>query len=198
MKTQFIKVAQYGTQIPVDQKYQFYCMSSTQQDDPDVDVPISYQSTYKQNSYELIYSSPMRRALSSAKYLGKRVIVLEQLAEIRFDLKKLVTQEEYLEYGSRLVRERFVEAFIHDDLLESRNQVITRVNKLTRYLYKVGENEVVCVSHSFIMKVVEARLKGLNLLRFPELIARFLNFNQRTYEFGGGFIINVQSTRGEL
>ncbi len=198
MNIRFIKIAKYGSGVPVCSKYQFYCQSTMRLIDPDIDLPISYQYTHRRESFGLVYASPMKRSMSSAKYLGERVIALDQLAEIIFDLGSLLTSDEYLIYGSKLVRERFANAFIRDELIESRKQIISRAHYLIKYLSKKNEDEAVCVSHSFFMKVVEAEYRGSDLLRHPELIEQFIVPNDKTYQFGDGFIINVQSMRGDL
>ncbi len=198
MKIRFIKVAKYGTKISVDQKYQYYCRSSTQQADPDVELPISYVSQYHLGQYQSIYSSPLRRAISSAKYLSSDVVVKGELREVRFDLAKLVTPGEYIKYGSSLVRDRFVQAFIQDKLMEPRKEIIDRVKILMAYLRQSKSIDTICVSHSFLMKIIEAYIARVDLLHDPTRLAEFITPMTKTYPYGGGFIIRVQSTRGVI
>lgn len=198
MRIKIVKIASYGSNILKLNKYDFYTRSSRQEIDPGVDTPISYELQYKKHSYKKAYCSELERAIASARYLSKKVVGIKELNEIKFDLKKLLSREEYMKYGSKLVRERFVNAFIEDNLLEPRKSVMTRVDKLIDRFSKSIDDEFVCVSHSFFMKVLEASIDGCDLSRSPELIRGYIDVDQKTYKFGEGFIINVQSTRGEI
>lgn len=192
MKISFIKIAQYGSAVPITRKYTFYAQATKQVSDPDIDLPISYHPRYQRGQYMTVFSSPLRRGLSSASYLAQHVVALDQLREVRFDLTQLVTKQEYMLYGSNLVRGRFVKAFIADTLLEKRQMIIGRVRKLLLYLYSLHTNEIVCVSHSFFMKIIEAHTKGCDLLQYPEKIADFIQPNTKTYPFGEGFVYTLQ------
>jgi len=52
------------------------------------------------------------------------------LREVKFDLKQLLTYEEFEHEGSNLVRERFIQAFEKDELDEPLHSIKERMEKV--------------------------------------------------------------------
>ena len=184
MKVRLIKIARYGSEIGLSDKYNYYCKSTSGQVDPDVDYPISYRDKYTEGEHSVIASSPLLRAQSSAGYLSKKIIVIDELREVKFELSKLVTKREYMRFGSDIVRERFVQAFIEDKLGEKRKNIMRRIETLKK---RLQGNDVVAVSHSFVMKIAQAHHEGCDLVKCPEQLLNYINPDQRTFSYGEGF-----------
>lgn len=192
MKIMLVKTPRYGSKIKPSDKYDFYCQSTAGLIDPGLDIPIYADSQLVVGKKpSVIYSSPLKRAVQYAKQLGEVVIITEDLKEVGFELSTMVSRSEYEELGSKIVRQRFLERFMENKLGEPRTQIIERANRLIYLMRQRGEENVLCVSHSFMMKIMEARLDGYDLNIRPQGLAKYLLPSQRTYPFGGGFIREI-------
>lgn len=149
---------------------------------------------------DFIFHSPSLRTRQTAEairqILSSNATLVETpfLSEVYFSLKDLVSQKEYEEQGSNLVRKRFIESFMaNDKKIESRELLLARINNLFGLLksQKYQGKKIVCVSHSFFMKVFEVYLKELTLFENPTLLSKHFDWQKRTFEFCQGFYINV-------
>jgi len=149
---------------------------------------------------DFILHSPSLRAAQTAQIiketLGPKAVLLETpyLSEVKFSLKDLVLQKEYEEQGSNLVRKRFIESFMaNDKKIESRELLLSRINGLFDLLksHEYQEKRIVCISHSFFMKILQIFLKEPTLFENPTLLSKYFDWQKRTFEFCQGFYINV-------
>lgn len=90
-------------------------------------------------------------------------MVLDQLDEVRFNLRDLVSEEEFEKYGSQIVRQRFLEFFITDNLDESREELKQRVVEIFAYLFE-----------------------------FPNKLSCVLSVDKKTFPFGEGFDFTLE------
>jgi len=138
-----------------------------------------------------VYFSSLRRAYETALNISriKRVgfLPLKELNEIKFDLRKLVEKREYDKYGSNLVRERFIEAFIEDKLMEKRISIRRRIENILVRVGRLPDGNYVLISHSFFMKVLEIFLKDGSLFSNPKILRRYFNPTRKTFDYGKGF-----------
>jgi broad specificity phosphatase PhoE len=192
MRVEAIKIGKYDPTIEGRvSKYEGYCLSTEEKHDP----PLTYDA-YKDFVDRSPYSGPilsstLRRGMQTADILpkipGTTVIPLAALREIPFSLLEMVTREEFedREGGSRLVRIRFVEKFVENKLLQSRAQIEDNLEQLLSTLSKVEGENVVIISHSFFLKVLEAYVTGFDIFKNPEVLAQFISPNTKTFPFGG-------------
>ncbi len=142
-----------------------------------------------------IYSSVLRRGEESGEVYADRFrvpfITTPLLNEIRFDLHNLVTENEFEEFGSSLVRERFIMMFEENGLLERRDEIQYRIERLMMLLKNNPEGKYLLVSHSFFMKLLETYLHEPDLFEHPELLKRTFDNKMKTYEFGEGFTFMI-------
>jgi len=114
-----------------------------------------------QKSTQIALCSTSLRAIQTAKSSGEvKLRNTELLNEITFDLTKLLSKKEYGLFGSTLVRDRFIEAFISDSLIESRDDIKFRITELITLIKELDQEVVNCYSHSFFMKVTEAYISS--------------------------------------
>lgn len=114
------------------------------------------------------------------------------LNEVKFSLKTLLSKEEYKYEGSNFVRKRFIEAFINDTLLEKRAQILERINGLFELLKtQPTERKIVCVSHSFFMKILQSYTEDNSLFNNPKLLRRYFDSAKRTFECCEAFEFRV-------
>lgn len=150
-------------------KYASICLLTIYKNDPVIDEAAMFRYfsrlQKKQRLFkkiDLVVVSNLRRARKTAEFIVENGLInnnvkikkLGCLNEIKFSIKKICSQSEYNRYGSVIVRERFVEAFIKNELTESRKQIEKRCKKLDRLLS--GEKKpqnILCVSHTFFLKI---------------------------------------------
>jgi len=135
-----------------------------------------------------VLHSPLLRAKETAQTSGaENLEQVKDLAEVRFELSKLLSREEYLQYGSNLVRERFLNAFEADLLAESRDELHDRVKRVVRLFKSKPDGVYAAVSHSFFMKILQGFFVSGDMFEKPLLLRRYLNPAEKTYNFGEGF-----------
>jgi hypothetical protein len=132
-----------------------------------------------------IFTSPLRRATECiAVEQGKTIHPLHLLSEIPFELSDLCTEQEWNEYGSVIVRRRFKEKFIQDELGLSRQIMFGQIEDLIS-LDKALSGSVAYISHSFRMKLIEAYIRSHGkIVEQPTLIHEYIFDDQDTYAFG--------------
>lgn len=174
--------------------FEGFCRSSLQISNPPIlsnfTMPISALK-----NVDAVFTSPLLRARQSAHYFAKSSkkspVILHELCEVKFDLKALITEKEFGEFGDDLVRERFLRSFINDSLLESRNSIEQRIHKLLDFLQKQPHDAVLLVSHSFFMKILACFLKEPTLFQKPEVLQKHFPTDKKTYQFGEGFLFSL-------
>lgn len=194
-----LKTAEYNPIYDGPSKYESLDLITTFQFSPGITHPkkvISILNLDKLEGVQIIVHSSLRRARETAKAISSimknnsEILESNALDEVRFSLKNLVSAEEYEKNGSNLVRQRFIEAFIEDALLEKRGQIFGRIltlGRLLRGLNAPDGKKILCVSHSFFMKILAVFLKEPKFFDSPVLLRKYFNPKKRTFEFCQGF-----------
>lgn len=195
MRIEVRKIGRYDpTQGGKYDKYEGYCLSTDESVDLPLDNPVATKEldlVIPQLSGDLIISSRRLRALQTSEYLADRLnipySVTNTLHEIPFDLGRMVSKEEFAVSSSELVRERFIDQFVNDSLLESRQSIRARLETLFEEIENSNSSGLILVSHSFTMKIIEGLASGMDLFGNPKLLGQLIHASQKTYPFGGGF-----------
>ena len=168
-------------------KYEGYKRICLQEEDPGI-CNISNSNII---SCESLYSSKLKRGIESAEILSKHGDISFKstylLNEIIFDMSKLLTETEYIEFGSFLVRKRFIDAFTRNELNEPLDNIHDRIEKLLFLLSIDKSKKITLVSHSFFMKIFEIYLQDKDLFTFPERIKNYFDPYKKLYNFGESF-----------
>ncbi|HLD51431.1 hypothetical protein A3K34_04870 [candidate division WWE3 bacterium RIFOXYC1_FULL_40_10] len=195
MEVVVLKIGKYDPTLNGSlSKYEGY-VSSTKQI---IDLPLEDEAcrrissnVEKYGSFSILGYSTLLRAIQTSECIAAEIkIPCSALNEVRFDLAQLVTEEEFISHGSALVRERFVESFVNDTLLETRRQLFERIRDVFSFLSAQRVEKVCLVSHSFMMKLLEATTLGIDFWEYPEKLSEFIRPERKTYEFGEGFRFN--------
>ncbi|MEI8361097.1 MAG: hypothetical protein WCG01_03140 [bacterium] len=141
-------------------------------------------------SFSKIFCSDLRRTTQTYGYLEandflakKHSVVFDELfREVRFDITQLCSPGEYANGGSSVVRAKFVEAFICDDLLESRAEIKQRFKRLDALNYQSTEN-ILIISHTFFLKLYIIYRAQKDLFEYPDKLKDLLNPNERIMSF---------------
>jgi len=139
-----------------------------------------------------IFCSDLKRGKETADELAMKldvseVVPLDLLREVKFDIKKLLTREEFEKEGSNLVRQRFVSAFIDDDLEESRKEIKLRIDQFLSMVKDLSDGTYLVIGHSFFMKILETYRREPDLFEKPGKLIDYLDPTKRTYGHGEGF-----------
>ena len=192
MKVEVIKIGKYDpSQNGKYSRYEGYCLSTKQV----ADFPLQEGACDELQKHPAIknnlFHSTLLRGIQTANCLPKatetKVAPLSELKEVPFKLEDLLSEEEFEKNGSNLVRERFVQAFIDNKLPETRQQINDRIGFLLEILRNCESTEVSVISHSFLMKMLEAITSGIDIFQNPNLLASVIPADKKTYPFGGGF-----------
>lgn len=194
MNVEVRKIARYDpTMGGKYTKYDGYCLSTKFAIDPPL-VEGAYEEVYeavRTLRANIVLHSVLLRGRQTAEYISKtrgvNSMKLPDLNEIPFSLAQLVTEDEYTQFGSNLVRARFIRAFEDDSLLEKRNDIQDRVKRIYDFLRELDEPSVALVSHSFFMKILEAIVKNVPIFEEPSRLSEVINLGQRTYPYATGF-----------
>src|SRR3989344_5625883 len=186
---QFVKILEYELNPSNEDVFAYLCRLTKQAIDPP-----SKAMDRLELSADVILYSPLRRARECLKKNSKvEYRSMRQLREVPFDLEKICSKEGWVREGEVIVRRNFKKAFVEDSLLISREELfqeIKQVISLCRELSRL--QSVAVVSHSFRLKFIEASFKTKGELeKRPELIEDYILDNEKTYEFGEGFLYDV-------
>lgn len=175
-------------------RYKGYSLITLQKESPSVEKNLIINCP--SNIKKPIFCSSLKRGQETAKLVSKQLDIekiekSDLLTEIMFDLKKLLTKEEFEKFGSDLVRKRFMESFIEDQLTESRKHIRQRIDKILNKIKKLNEDNYLLISHSFFMKIVQIYQKDNRLFDQPGLLGVYFDPNEKTFNFGEGFEFNL-------
>jgi len=169
----FIKIPKYNL-YPDTQKediFEYICNILNQTEDPETLEKGSIDNE------ELLYCSPLKRSTQSISQ--EKFIILNQLREIPFELKNLISEDDYEREGSIAVRRAFKEAFISDKLLISREQI----QKENEYILSLEKNAVF-LSHTFRIALILIQIKTKNqIYKNPKLVNKYIDENKKIMEF---------------
>lgn len=141
---------------------------------------------------EIVFHSPLRRVVQCFPEIsGIKMICLNSLREIQFDLREFCTEEEFLEKGSAIVRRQFKDFFIQDKLLIPRNQIFQEVKEVLKFCVESQVLRIAVVSHSFRLSMIEAFIEtGGTIETNPSLVHDFIFDDKKRFNFGEGFTVD--------
>jgi broad specificity phosphatase PhoE len=187
----FMKIGPYNSLQKGLSKFESLKLLTLQKIDPTININEihKYLPNHLISDFDLIITSNLRRSKETAKYLTKTifkknipVFSTDLLNEVKFDISKFCSKEEYEKQGSNLIRKKFIESFIKDNLIESRKDIKQRMDKFENLI--ANENKkILCISHTFFMKLYIIYKKERNLFQKPKILNKYLDPNKRIFEF---------------
>jgi len=190
-----MKTGPYDPQISGQTKYASVAALTRQEYDPPLDetrMPdcLNETDTAALRRVAAICCSDLLRTKQTADFIvqagltghGAAIDYLPELREIRFDVAAVCTEQDYDNRGSDAVRQGFIDGFINDSLLESRNEIKQRCDGLLE-LMRNETKETLYISHTFFIKIFLAYLEEPTIFEQPSLITRFIDPRQRIMKF---------------
>jgi broad specificity phosphatase PhoE len=110
---------------------------------------------------DVIFHSNSKRGLETARLIKKLyslkdidLIELNQLKEVDFNIKDLVTLEEYKQTGLGSIRPRLFSAIIksQNENIENYQSISRRIEFIYKYLQKTEKENILFVTHGFFMR----------------------------------------------
>ena len=130
-----------------------------------------------------------------SRSLGIPSEIDETLNPLRFDLKKLMSREEFDQLGDdrfNELRRRYVLAFFEDKLIDPKESVIDRFNTLLTKSKREDAQVVLAISHAFLIKFFEVYSKfGERGLNNYSLLVEAWKPDKSPYGRFGGFEIGT-------
>jgi hypothetical protein len=141
----------------------------------------------------LVFCSSLKRAMDCIQNIPTtEYVFMPELKEILFNFKEICSQEEWSNYGSKIVRKKFKKMFQSDSFSVSRKKIFDEIKYVLGECKKRKNQNIVIVSHSFRLKLIEAFIKTKGKIeKNPEIIEDFIKDDEKTYNFGSGFEIDV-------
>lgn len=174
-------------------EYDGYSEITLQKLDPEIIKNQTYKLDLPTSISLPIFCSPLKRARQTAQkhFETNEIETLADLLEIKFDMHRFLSKQEYKEEKSDLVRERFIEAFVDDELSESRQAIQKRLDSVLGKIRQLESGNYLLISHSFFLKLLHCYLVEKNLFNNPALLKKHFNPNKKTFDFGSGFEIEL-------
>jgi hypothetical protein len=193
-KIQFKKIYKYDPTFEGKySKYQGYKLITLQKNSPGI-LPGDHEA--QSVRFKKVFTSSLLRGAESGKYISNKINInhekTKDLNEIKFDLEKLLSEEEFNNMGSNLVRQRFIESFIKDSLNESRKNIKTRILRLLKRINGLENGYHLFICHSFFMKIFQIYLMDNSLFENPKIVHKYFDPTKKTFEFGEGFEFIIQ------
>lgn len=152
-------------------------------------IPIDKQ----RSEADFIISSTAKRAKETIKNISfnknPKIIYSTLLQEIKFS--PTITEKEYNKNLSTAIRKNFIELFISDDLNEKRHELLARIKKLDKKLSELKSKHpnILCVSHTFFLKLFLIYKKNPEIFTTPENIKNYIHPQKRIMDFYESFTI---------
>lgn len=155
-----------------------------------------FQFPFETTSIQKIYTAEDGQTFETAKLIKKiknlsnvEIVRTVNLNGIRFSMQNLITKEEFVkDYNSAIIRARrmFVIKFFYDELLESRASIIKRMDAIRG---EVGRMGILCISHSFYMRLLEIYVKAPEKFKNLDDLMREFNPENSPYKPLHGFFL---------
>ena len=142
---------------------------------------------------EKIFTSPSQRCQDTAYHLKKfalenygsdmGIVTLPELKEVSFDLMRLYPHKDVLEVSIETVNDAVFRGMTNRSLsCESAENAYKRID--TIFKSKITDNQILFVTHDFLMRVIEIYIKHGGVPRYPITYEELRNTRRNLYLFG--------------
>lgn len=146
-------------------------------------------------SIDLILCSTSNRTLQTAELISKlsnkpiQIIETDDLSEIFFDPAILTNQKEFDKNGMTAIRQSLFHGMKSEGEADSLGKTLLRAQKLKEELLKLPYQNILCISHSFYMRVL--RLFFLENLTLDQNITESKLMETTDHPYLEGFEIKL-------
>lgn len=177
--------------------------------DPTIDkdrvneVVLSLKRLNSLKDLEVIYHASSQRAQDTAFCLKQfletrngrqiKIVRLDELAEIKFNLKQLVSLKQYQKGQMRVVRSALFRALVQGGSVEELKECYRRIKRLEQIILQNGNEKVLCITHGFFMRLLQ--LYFLLGVKQPDEVSQEQLSNAINFSYGKGFSISYEGER---
>ncbi len=138
-----------------------------------------FQSVRSRESAELI------QEVLQQKYRHKISLVgLRELREVQFDVRKLISKDEFKKAGMPAIRTAlYAEQINGNKNTESINEMTKRIERIRRVISKHADGDILFITHDFFMRVLEVFINRVEQL--AGVTVADLERTELNYYFGG-------------
>jgi broad specificity phosphatase PhoE len=132
------------------------------------------------------------RSQQTAQLISQNHETTPLLTEIKYSMSDLLPKEKFYKNGTPDVdnaRKTFVNNLISDKL-EPYYSVTNRVKDLLVFLDSLPDIEIVCVTHGFYLKVIEAYIRDQDIIKNPNKLLQYFDGKTETFKFFEGFEVS--------
>jgi hypothetical protein len=186
----FIRGNPYSYAQPRKDLYDSFDAVATDAVDPECTSMHRIESVIPKKGQKLsVFVSDRLRSVQTGKLYDARPIILPELHEIHYTMNQFITKADFFDGEKANVdraRKAFVRALIHDQLGEPYLVLMNRIKKLFAILEE-ADSDCVCVTHGFLLKVIESFLHDPSIVTNPERLLKFFSGEKETFHFNEGF-----------
>lgn len=162
--------------------------------DPPIDVNIfSYEGPNLDGIDAVYRATSLRCHQTTQQLVGDTYTGIieerKELNEVYFDLEKLLTEAEYIQHGFQRVRESIFDGIVRSkEGVDSVYSIIDTLKTLRELLESSQSNNILCVTHGFLMRFLEVSFrynKPLEKLTAEDLLS------YTNYGYAKGFEIQL-------
>lgn len=144
-----------------------------------------------------VYCSPRTRSIETAKFVSQDPQIFNELIEVKFRMEDFISEKDFFDKQGKpkvqKARKFFVFALINDNLEESYQEVMQRIELLIDKIKKDKSNKVLIFSHGFYMKIIEAYIRDNSIKSNPKKLLNYFDGSIETFKFCEGFILDQKN-----
>ena len=110
--------------------------------------------------FDQLICASSNQCMETAKYYDDKIIIVDELLPLKFDLEKIITKNEFKSLGNNAfneLRQRYLKAFFENKLLEDNQEIVKRFSKTVEMT--PNNSITLAISHAYLIKQFEAYFK---------------------------------------
>ncbi|MEK7564017.1 MAG: hypothetical protein AAB510_00395 [Patescibacteria group bacterium] len=161
----------------------------------------NHKFSFPLKGIKIIFTAEKGQTVETAKLFidsgitpNAKIVRTYLLNGINFSMRNLISKEKFVSMPQgqalSLAREAFVIELYKNNLEESLGSIISQMNSLLSLL-KDQKGSVLCISHSFYIKLFEIYIKDRSRFLDVEILIDSFNPEHKPYEPLSGFILEI-------
>ncbi len=196
----FLRSASYDYKIDGKNLYQSFDLVARRIIDPPLDMTHGPHVPKQLHQLNVTaFCSPSKRSAQTATLVTTKVSVLSDLLEVKYKMANFISEKDFYDQQGRpqvrKAREAFVQALIQNQLEESYQLVIQRIESMLKTISKENSSNIIVFSHGFLLKIIEAYAKDKSIKTHPPHLIKYFDGSVETFKFCEGFLLRVKNRK---
>lgn len=157
---------------------------------------------YNIKKAKVICSAPLGQTLETAKLINSihlkgtaKLFKTDLLNGVKFSMQHLISKEDFLnsDYEKVIIKTRqsFIENLFDNNLIESKNEIVSRIENLLIYLRHLEDEIILCIGHAFHLKLLFIFLNNPSIFDDKELLTKWFKPQHKPFGFLDGFLFKL-------